>query len=402
MEAPKKFKLSRRLMIFALPAVIIPTIVALVLMKGTDLGESADKAKEAAVKQKDREAAIGQRVSNPEQESLENLKKAELEIKSKKESERKNLPPPPDDTAVKSQEIRAKQLLQTREMIAGSLNDHERQSVLGSSGKSAEKQSGFVVYTAPPAKDGLLSGAANSVASAATIKQDGDGQGSAQDNGKTTPFLSSHDDKVSDEQTKVAKRVDGLYWIAPGTVIRAVLLNAIDTNLPGQIVARVTEPVYDSRYGKYLVVPSGTRLIGQYDSAIANGQTRVMMSFNSMITPSGGVVDLPSVRSSDALGRIGIPGELHTFFWRRMGVAALLALESVGFDRLANSQTTVTTNGSTATTTNTSQAAKIIADAANQEPWMKPVAPKITIEEGQLISVVTTTQIEVPPVANKR
>lgn len=390
MEAPKKFKLNRRLLILALPAVLIPTILALLIMKGPDLGQSEEDAKAAAKTQVERENLMNARVIDPQEAAKEEARRAAI---SAQEAARNSLPPPPDDTELKSDQTRKRELLDSRDVVSRTLNDPERQSVLGA-GASGEERKSFVVYVAPT-KEGLGSEASAALDEATTIKP-------VEAERPAKPFLSSNDEKVAAESTTVAKRIEGLHWIAPGTIIRAVLLNAVDTSIPGQITARVTEPVYDSRYGRYLVVPAGTTLIGQYDSAIANGQKRVMMSFNSMITPAGGVVNLSGVRSSDALGRVGIPGELHTFFWKRMGVAALLALETVALDRLANSRTTVSAPGTATTTNNTSEAAKIISEAAKQEPWMKPVAPKITIEEGQKISVVTVAHIEVPPAANKR
>jgi type IV secretory pathway VirB10-like protein len=127
-----------------------------------------------------------------------------------------------------------------------------------------------------------------------------------------------------------------------------------------------------------------------------------MMGFRSLVTPAGGVVDLAGLRVSDQQGRVGVGGELHTQTLRRMGIAFLFALESVGMDRLTKNQTTVSTSGTTATTSNSSEAAKIISEAAKQEPRLRPVQPYITIDQGQLISIVTTVGMEVPPVANRR
>lgn len=400
METPKKFKLNRRLLILALPAVLVPTILALLIMKGPDLGQSEEDAKASAKAQIDRENLMNARVLDPEEAAKDEARRAK--ISAEEAAARNGLPPPPDETELKSDLTRKRELLDSREIVAQTLNDPERQSALGagSDKEPADERKSFVVYVAP-AKEGFGSEASAALEEATTTKPAKEDK--SVESGKSgKSFLSGNNEKVATELTTVAKRIDGLHWIAPGTIIRAVLLNAVDTSLPGQITARITEPVYDSRYGRYLVVPAGTTLIGQYDSAIANGQKRVMMSFSSMVTPAGGVVNLSGVRSSDALGRVGIPGELHTFFWRRLGVAALLAIETVALDRLSNSQTTVSAPGTATTTNNTSEAAKIISEAAKQEPWMKPVPPKITIEEGQKISVVTVTHIEVPPVANKR
>jgi hypothetical protein len=85
-----------------------------------------------------------------------------------------------------------------------------------------------------------------------------------------------------------------------------------------------------------------------------------------------------------------------------MGIAFLFALESVGMDRLTKNQTTVTTSGTTSTTTNSSEAARIISEAAKQDPRLRPVQPYITIDQGQLISIVTTVGMEIPPIANRR
>lgn len=391
-----KFKLDRRLLFWALPAALIPTVLFLVMTKGSDLGQGKEDAEASAKAQDERAKIMAARVDNPEVASLDAAKRA-LE-KEKRDA----LPPPPGVADIESQSnaARGKDLLDARDLIGKTLSDDERQSTLGATSKDERKS--FMVYTAPT-QEGLVSGAATATADAMTIKNNDRAAGETEKPEKTAkPLLSSNDDKVGSAEVTMAKRVSGIYWIAPGTIIRAVLINAVDTRIPGQVAARVTEPVYDSRYGRYLVVPAGTTLIGQYDSAVANGQQRVMMAFSSMVTPAGGVIDLNGVRAADALGRLGIDGELHTHFWRRMGTAALFALESVGMDRLANSQTSISTNGSTSTTTNTSEAAKIISDAAKQEPWLKPVTPNITIEEGQKISIVTVASIEVPPVANKR
>lgn len=397
-EAKKRFKLDRRLLIWVLPAVLVPTVVFLLITKGSDLGQ-AELDAEAAKKAKEEQAQrMSARVDNPEAAAMEEAKRA-LEAAKREEATklRENaLPPPPSaaDLEAKSRGARKNELLDSRVVIGSALNDAERQStgLAGGGPAAAEKKNSFVVYTSP-AKENMLT---NTVAAVTPdIKLDKPAE-------PVKPHLSANNDKVKPETVNAAKRVDGLYWIAPGTIIRAVLLNAVNTQVPGQVTARTTEPIYDSRYGRYMVIPPGSTLIGQYDSEMANGQSRVMMAFTSLVTPSGGVVDLSGTRGSDALGRLGVAGEMHTHFWRRMGTALLFALMSVGMDQLNDGTTTMTAPGSTTTTTNTSKGAEIMAEAAKQDPYLKPIAPYVTIEEGQQISVVTMASIEVPPVANKR
>lgn len=201
----------------------------------------------------------------------------------------------------------------------------------------------------------------------------------------------------------VATRNRALYWLSAGTVIQAVLQSAVDTSLPGTVVARVTQPIYDSRYGQYLVLPAGSRLIGRYSSAVQDGQNRVLLAFDRLVTPAGGEVALGNMSASDALGRAGVEGELHSYFWRRMGISILLAVEGAALERMSPQQTTTGAGGQTVTGRSGSAAAQIITNTANQELQRQyAVQPKITLNPGQLVSIVTTGSIEIPPDANTR
>src|SRR3546814_15541249 len=80
------------------------------------------------------------------------------------------------------------------------------------------------------------------------------------------------------------------YVLQAGAVIPAALITGIRSDLPGQITAQVTQPVYDSPTGRFLLVPQGTRLIGQYDSGLAFGQRRVLLVWNRLSLPTGGPV----------------------------------------------------------------------------------------------------------------
>ena len=67
------------------------------------------------------------------------------------------------------------------------------------------------------------------------------------------------------------------YILQAGAIISAALMTGIRSDLPGQITAQVTENVYDSPSGRYLLIPQGTRLIGEYDSGVGFGQRRVLL-----------------------------------------------------------------------------------------------------------------------------
>lgn len=208
--------------------------------------------------------------------------------------------------------------------------------------------------------------------------------------------------KVPLDEPIVAKRTQALYWLAPGTIIHGVIQNAIDTRLPGTITVRVTQAVYDSRYGRYMVIPAGSVLKGSYNSDVADGQHRAMLGFDTLITPSGGLVDLGSLPGADNLGMSGVEGKLHTHFAQRMGIAALLALEAVGMDRLERPKQVLTPYGS-GDSQSISSGAQIIVNAANEEVKRRSnVGPNITVKAGELMTVTLASGIEIPPIANAR
>lgn len=211
----------------------------------------------------------------------------------------------------------------------------------------------------------------------------------------------NQNDKVRLADSKTAVRTAALYWLAPGTIIHGVIQNAIDTSLPGSLTARVTQPVYDSRYGRYLVIPAGSVIKGNYNTSVADGQKRVMLGFDTLITPSGGMVDLGNLSGQDNLGRGGVPGKLHTRFWSRAGIASLLALEAVGMSRLDNQQV-VTPLGGSGSSPN-SAGAQVISSFANEEMRRRFAAgPYITAQPGAVMTLTLAEGVEIPPIANAR
>src|SRR3546814_7536524 len=95
-----------------------------------------------------------------------------------------------------------------------------------------------------------------------------------------------------------------------GTVIPAALLTAVNSDLPGQVIATVTEQVYDSVTGRHLLIPQGSRLIGQYDSQVPFGQRRALLVWTRLIRPNGSSLVLDRLPATDAAGQMS--SEEHT------------------------------------------------------------------------------------------
>ena len=113
-----------------------------------------------------------------------------------------------------------------------------------------------------------------------------------------------------------------------GTLIPAVLETPIDTARPGLVRAVVSQ---DARGfdGRRVLVPRGSRLIGEYQADVRSGQNRVLVTWNRLIRPDGVAIRLSSP-AADSLGGAGVPGRVNTFFFQRFAAAVLQSALTVG------------------------------------------------------------------------
>ena len=131
--------------------------------------------------------------------------------------------------------------------------------------------------------------------------------------------------------------------VPQGAVIAAVLETAINSDLPGSVRAVVSRDVR-SFDGSRVLIPRGSKLVGQYKSAAAVGQTRAFVVWTRIISPTGVTIDVASP-ATDRLGRGGLDGEVDSHFFSRFGASILLSVISAGSQALANSAS----SGSSAT-----------------------------------------------------
>jgi type IV secretion system protein VirB10 len=121
------------------------------------------------------------------------------------------------------------------------------------------------------------------------------------------------------------------YEVKAGTIVPAVMLGAINSDLPGQILAQVRENVYDSDTGEYLLIPQGTRLVGLYDHKTVYGQERVLITWKRLILPDGSSLSLKDgMPGTDALGAAGFHDQVNNHYLRIFGNALLLSVISAG------------------------------------------------------------------------
>jgi type IV secretion system protein VirB10 len=119
------------------------------------------------------------------------------------------------------------------------------------------------------------------------------------------------------------------YELMAGTMIPAALITGLNSDLPGQVIAQVTQDVYDSVSGRYLLVPQGAKLIGKYDSVVAYGQSRVLLIWTRLILPDGSSVVLDNLPGADTQGYAGLKDGVDYHFWRLLRGVALSSLLGV-------------------------------------------------------------------------
>ena len=130
------------------------------------------------------------------------------------------------------------------------------------------------------------------------------------------------------------------YQVMAGTIIPAALVTGINSDLPGQVIANVTEAVYDTATGKHLLIPQGSRLIGRYDSQVAFGQRRVLLVWTRLILPDTSSVALDRLPGIDPAGYAGLEDGVDWHWDRILAGAALSTLLGVGAELAATESRT--------------------------------------------------------------
>lgn len=191
----------------------------------------------------------------------------------------------------------------------------------------------------------------------------------------------------STADTVLASRLSDTALIAPqGTVVPAILETAINSDLPGFVRAVVSRDVrgFD---GSTVLIPRGAKLIGQYKSGVANGQSRAFVVWSRLITPTGVSVDIGSP-GADRLGRGGLDGETNTHFFQRFGSSIMLSVLSAGLDALSSNNS----GGNTAIVIGSPQQATNVASIALQKQIDIP--DTISVPQGAPIRVFIARDLD--------
>ncbi len=120
------------------------------------------------------------------------------------------------------------------------------------------------------------------------------------------------------------------FEIKTGTVIPAVLITDLNSDLPGEIVAQVSQNVFDTATGQYLLIPQGTKIFGRYDSKIMFGQERLLVSWNRLIYPRAETVELGGMAGHNKTGTAGFNDLVNNHYMRMITAGLLLSVFTAG------------------------------------------------------------------------
>ncbi|CDX39632.1 conserved hypothetical protein [Mesorhizobium plurifarium] len=202
-------------------------------------------------------------------------------------------------------------------------------------------------------------------------------------------------DQPPDKRTVSPDRVESpasKNVLQAGAVIAAALITGIRSDLPGQITAQVTENVYDSPSGRILLVPQGTRLIGQYDNGVGFGQRRVLLVWTRMIFPDGRSIVLEREPGADAEGYAGLEDGVNYHWGELFKAAALSTVLSIGAQAGSSGEESdivrALRQGASDSISQTGQ--QIVQRQLN-------IAPTLTIRPGFPVRVIVTRDLVLEP-----
>ena len=185
------------------------------------------------------------------------------------------------------------------------------------------------------------------------------------------------------------------YQVMAGTIIPAALVTGINSDLPGQVIANVTEAVYDTATGRSLLIPQGSRLIGRYDSQVAFGQRRVLLVWTRLILPDTSSISLDRLPGIDPAGYAGLEDGVDWHWDRILAGAALSTLLGVGAELAAPNN-----SGSTGSVTvAVRQSAQDTVNQVGQEITKRNVSiqPTLTIRPGFPMRVMVNKDLILRP-----
>lgn len=144
--------------------------------------------------------------------------------------------------------------------------------------------------------------------------------------GRTAPLaLGGEENEMRWHLNSKLRNPNSRFELRTGSVIPGVMISGISSELPGQIISQVSQNIYDTATGKYLIIPQGTKILGIYSSNVGFGQNSVLVAWQRLIYPDGRVLDIGSMPGADSAGFAGFRDQVDHHYARVYGSALLMS-----------------------------------------------------------------------------
>jgi type IV secretion system protein VirB10 len=206
--------------------------------------------------------------------------------------------------------------------------------------------------------------------------------------------ISQFDNKSGADRWKLDSKAEPPrtpYELRAGFVVPATLISGINSELPGQIMAQVSQAVYDTPTGKHLLIPQGSRLNGSYSSEVLYGQSRVLVAWQRIIFPDGKAMDIGAMPGADSSGYAGFNDQVNNHYLRIFGSAVLMSGVVAGVN--------LSQNSNESNNSNTQRASDSLSEALGQQLGQVTaqmiaknmnIAPTLEIRPGFRFNVIAT------------
>jgi type IV secretory pathway VirB10-like protein len=182
-----------------------------------------------------------------------------------------------------------------------------------------------------------------------------------------------------------------LYRLLEGTLIETVLTNRLDGTFTGPVNCLVSVPVYASDQ-QHLVIPAGSRVLGEARAVNTFGQSRLAVAFHRVILPNGAHVDLNGFHGLNQAGDLGLRDQVDRHYAQIFGVS--LAIGAIaGF---AQAQSAVGLEATSFDVYRQGAAANLSQSSARILDRFLNLLPAVTIREGHRIKVYLSNDLELP------
>ena len=186
--------------------------------------------------------------------------------------------------------------------------------------------------------------------------------------------------------------------VKTGTVIPATMLTGLNSDLPGMILAQVSQNVYDTATGGYLLIPQGSRLVGGYDSFVTYGQSRALVTWNRVIYPDGSTIELKGMPGTDQGGFAGLKDQVDNHYTRIFGSAILMSVITGGYEYSQGSNTEVSDKETVGDAMSNAVARELTQTSAGLLRKNLNIQPTIKIRQGYKLNVMVNRDIIFPDI----